>query len=70
MHLSKRQTYFPRIGKETLPMCMDHLRFCDNRHYLQQEARAFRHEGEGHHRGDARKGTDDDEDPPAVELVG
>lgn len=57
-------------SKKAFPVYVGPLRFCNNRQYLQQEPRAFWHEGEGHHRGDAREGTDDDEDAPAVELVG
>lgn len=55
--------------QKTVPACMG-THFCNNRHYLQQEARALWHEGEGNHRGDARECTDDDKHTPAVELVG
>lgn len=38
--------------------------------YLQQEPRALGHERERHHRGDAGQCADNDENAPAVELVG
>ena len=49
---------------------MASLSICDDERYLQQEPWAFRHEREGHHRGDTGERADDDKHSPAVELVG
>ena len=49
---------------------MASLSICDDERYLQQEPWAFRHEREGHHRGDTGERADDDKHSPTVELVG
>lgn len=67
---AKEASMLPRVSKELFPVYVGYLSICNKKHYLQQEPGAFGHEGERYHRRDTGQRADNDEDTPAVKLVG